>query len=198
MIGVYDHATSSDGNTWRDDKKLAGIKEPGTEFSGHYQVSGILGNRIVTFFNRHPNGDVDKRTDLYYLETSDFGKTWQDAAGKQLNVPLSEVDPGRIIDYAAQSRNVYLKDVNFDKFGNPLCLYLTSKSHKPGPEGGDREWKIAQWKNGDWVIRSVTTSDHNYDMGSLYIDGDLWKVVAPIGRGPQLTIWINPKVSYLF
>ena len=24
----------------------------------------------------HPNGDVDKRTDLYYLQSKDFGKTW--------------------------------------------------------------------------------------------------------------------------
>jgi hypothetical protein len=92
---------------------------------------------------------------------------------------------GRIFDYAFQGRNVYLKDVNFDKSGNPLCLYLTSKSHKPGPEGGDREWKIGQWKNGDRVIRSVTTLDHNYDMGSLYIESDLWKVIAPLRPGPQ-------------
>lgn len=179
------YETSEDGMTWTDDKKLAGIKEPGAEFSGHYQVSGILGDRMVTFFNRHPNGDVDKRTDLYYLETRDFGKTWQDASGKKLSVPLSTMEPGRIVDYASEDRNVYLKDVNFDKSGNPLCLYLTSKSHKPGPDGGDREWKIAQWKNKVWEIKSVTVSDHNYDMGSLYIDGDAWKVIAPIGSGPQ-------------
>ncbi len=179
------YETSTDGMTWTEDKKLAGVKEPGAEYSGHYQVSGILGDRIVTFFNRHPNGNVDKRTDLYYMETSDFGKSWQDAAGKKLSVPLSTMEPGRIMDYASKGKNVYLKDVNFDASGNPLCLYLTSKSHKPGPEGEDREWKIAQWKNKNWEIKSVTTSDHNYDMGSLYIAGDSWKVIAPVGIGPQ-------------
>ncbi len=179
------YETSEEGMTWSEDKKLAGIKEPGAEFSGHYQVSGILGDRIVTFFNRHPNGNVDQRTDLYYLETRDFGKTWQNAAGKKINVPLSKLEFGRIIDYASEGRNVYLKDVNFDKHGNPLCLYLVSTSHKPGPVGGDRGWKIAQWNNTYWKVIPVTVSDHNYDMGSLYVDGDSWKIIAPMGSGPQ-------------
>ena len=33
--------------------------------------------KLGTFFNRHPNGNVDKRTDLYYVETRDLGKTWR-------------------------------------------------------------------------------------------------------------------------
>lgn len=32
---------------------------------GHYQTSAAWGDKIGTFFNRHPNGDVDRRTDVY-------------------------------------------------------------------------------------------------------------------------------------
>jgi hypothetical protein len=36
------------------------------------------------------------------------------------------------------------------------------------------------------VFRSFTTSDHNYDHGSLYIEPDgMWRLIAPTEPGPQ-------------
>src|SRR5690606_26693349 len=64
--------TSKDGRTWTDDRKLAGIKAPKYGKAGHYQVSNHRGDFIFTFFNWHPDGNVDKRTNVYYLETRDF------------------------------------------------------------------------------------------------------------------------------
>ncbi len=178
--------TSPDGATWTDDVKLAGIVEDGATKSGHYQVSGKHGDLICTFFNRHPNGNVDKRTDLYYTQTTDFGKTWTTIDGKKLDLPMTTVECGaRLIDYASQGKNVYLKDLNFDKNGNPVCLYITSGGHEPGPKNAPREWCITYYDGSKWITKVICTSDHNYDMGSLYIDRSHWKVIGPTDVGPQ-------------
>jgi hypothetical protein len=178
--------TSRDGFAWTDDVKLAGIIEAGAQKSGHYQVSGKQGNRLCTFFNRHPNGNVDKRTDLYYAQTLDFGKTWTTIDGKVLDLPMTTVECGaRLIDYAAQKCNVYMKDLNFDKDGNPICLYVISKGHQPGPQNDPREWKVTYYDGMEWITNTICASDHNYDMGSIYVKGSTWTVVGPTGVGPQ-------------
>lgn len=178
--------TSEDGKTWTDDRKLAGIKRPSDTKSGHYQVSNRTGNKIVTFFNWHPNGNVDKRTNVYYVQTLDFGKTFETIEGKKLKLPIEEItSPARIMDYETQHTNVYLCDVDFDKDGNPVCLYVTSKGHEPGPQNGPREWHILHWNGKEWLDRIVCQSDHNYDMGSLIMNDATWRIVAPTDSGPQ-------------
>ncbi len=178
--------TSTYGFNWSEDIKLAGIREPGDERGGHYQVSNSTGNKIVTFFNRHPDGNVDRRTDLYYLQTNDFGRTWTDARGNPISIPLTNPDSkARVINYSKYNRNVYLKDVNFDENGNPACLYVTSGGHEPGPQNDPRKWMITRWTGNKWVTVHVCNSDHNYDMGSLYINGKDWQIIAPTAPGPQ-------------
>ena len=178
--------SSKNGVDWSDDVKLAGIIEEGAEKSGHYQVSGKKGILICTFFNRHPNGNVDKRTDLYYAQTMDFGNTWTTIDGIKLQLPMTTVDCGaQLVNYASEGKNVYMKDMNFDSNGNPICLYITSGGHKPGPENDPREWKITHYNGSIWQTRSICTSDHNYDMGSLYVDGKKWTVIGPTEVGPQ-------------
>jgi hypothetical protein len=180
------YESSKDGKSWTEDTFLAGIKEEGAEKSGHYQVSGKNGDLICTFFNRHPNGNVDKRTDLYYAQTLDFGKTWTTIEGKELQLPMTKVDCGaQLIDYASKAKNVYLKDLNFSKNGYPICLYITSEGHKPGPENDPREWRVTYFNGTSWQTHVVCKSDHNYDMGSLYINGMRWTVIGPTDDGPQ-------------
>ena len=180
------YETSPDGRTWTEDQKLAGIKGARETKSGHYQVSGHHGDTLATFFSRHPNGDVDRRTNLYYLQTTDFGKTWTTADGTPVAVPVTEVaSPSRVIDYESDKRNVYLKDMNFDQKGHPVALYLTSGGHEPGPDNDPREWCVTFFDGTAWKTTVITTSDHNYDMGSLRIDGTRWTVMAPTIDGPQ-------------
>lgn len=181
------YETSPDGLHWSEDKKLAGIAQNPGEKSGHYQVSGVCQDSIMgTFFNRHLNGDPDTRTDLYYIQTKDFGKNWQTVDGKSSSLPLTAVAiPERVIDYHSQGKNVYMKDMGFDAQGHPTCLYLTSNGHEPGPENGPYEWRISTWTGKKWRTTIIATSDHNYDMGSLFITGKTWKVVAPTGNAPQ-------------
>ena len=178
--------TSSDGLSWSEDQKLAGIKGRPMEQSGHYQVSYANQDKVATFFSRHPNGNVDKRTNLYYLQSLDMGQSWGSMEGQVLQIPITAVNsPALVHDYTSEGKNLYLKDMQFDALGNPVCLYLTSGGHEPGPKNSPREWKVSYWRDGQWHRRLITTSDHNYDMGSLWLEGDHWKVVIPAQRGPQ-------------
>ena len=171
--------TSPDGRTWNDPRKLAGM-------GGHYQVSGEHDGKIATFFNYHPDGDVDRRTNLYYAQTTDAGATWTTADGQSLALPLTEPrNPALVVDYESQGRLLYTCDLNFDAAGNPILLYVLSRDYRAGPAGGDREWTVAHWREGKWQFSTVTTSDHNYDMGSLYVLKDQWLVIAPTEPGPQ-------------
>lgn len=173
--------TSPDGRQWSPPKPLAQVGE------GHYQISGRRGSRIATAFNYHPTpGGLNARTNLYYLETDDVGATWRNAAGQPVATPITEVHNAALIhDYEAEQRLVYLKDLNFDAAGRPVILYLTSRGYAPGPESGPREWFTAHWLGMRWQIRPFTTSDHNYDYGPLYIEGDQWRTIAPTAPGPQ-------------
>jgi len=190
--------TSKDGVTWTDDKLLVAIPEIEGEKSGHYQTSNVFNGKVLgTFFNRHPNGIVDRRTDLYYIQTADFGITWTTVEEVKIELPLSDkASPSRVVDYASRQKNVYMKDMDFDSEGNPACLYIRSNGHEPGPKSAPYEWCITKWDGREWQTNVVTTSDHNYDMGSLYIMEEEWRIVGPteIGRqawgvGGELAVW---------
>ena len=171
--------TSADGRTWSDDRKLAGM-------GGHYQVSSVRDGKVASFFNYHPGGNVDKRTNIYYVQTEDFGKTWTTIDGKPLDLPLSTVDnPALAVDYAARGKNQYACDLNFDRAGRPLLLHVTSRGHEPGPENDPREFCLTRWDGRAWQTGTITKTDHNYDMGSVWVGGDEWKVIAPTLSGPQ-------------
>lgn len=77
-------------------------------------------------------------------------------------------------------------DLSWDRNGHPVMLYLNSTHHQPGPKGGPREWKITKWNGRSWETYPVATSDHNFDMGSLYIEKDVWRVIGPTDTGPQV------------
>ena len=112
---------------------------------------------------------------------------WQSVAGDTLSLPLTQVkNPALIKDYEKAGLNVYLKDIRFDADDRPVILFLTSRGFQSGPRNDPRWWMIARWDGKTWRINKITTSDNNYDMGSLWItsDGD-WHLIAPTGIGPQ-------------
>ncbi|MDT8389117.1 MAG: BNR-4 repeat-containing protein [Lentisphaeria bacterium] len=177
---LYWSVSDAEGGNWTQDRKLAGM-------GGHYQVSNEKDGKVITAFNMHPKGNVDQRTNLYFVQTDDGGKTWHTAAGEIVETPLTNPDcPALVRDYRSEKRLVYMKDIGFDGKGNPVILYLTSGSHQPGPKGAPRTWTIAHWTAGDWAFREITTSTHNYDMGSLYMEPDgTWRVIGPTEPGPR-------------
>ena len=174
--------TSRDGKKWSTWQRLATIA------NGHYQISGVTKRKAASAFNYHPKkGGFDCRTDLYYIETPDFGKTWRNANGQKLSLPLkSPKNHALVHNYESEGLKVYLKDIRFDQDERPIILYITSKGHEAGPKNDPRTWTTAYWTGKRWDIRPVTTSDNNYDMGSLYIEKDgTWCIIGPTETGPQ-------------
>ena len=185
--------TSPDGRSWGAHQKLAGM-------GGHYQISCRREKRICTAFNMHPDGKVDVRTNLYFVQTDDMGRVWRTVEGVPIATPMTAPHcPALVRDFQAEGRLVYVKDIDLDAQGNPVILVLTSADHKPGPSGDPRIWNVAHWTEGKWEFRDVTHSTHNYDMGSLYIEADgLWRVIAPTEPGPQhwgtggeMAMWVS-------
>lgn len=173
---------SADGRHWDGAVPLAQIEQ------GHYQISCARDGRIATALNYHPViGGLNARTNLYYLESRDGGRSWTNAQGQPLELPLREVhNPALVHDYQREGLLVYLKDMGFDREGRPVVLFLTSRHYASGPLGDPRIWRTARWTGDCWEIREAFGSDHNYDFGSLYLEpGGLWRVIAPTEPGPQ-------------
>jgi hypothetical protein len=172
-------STSPDGKDWAADQKFAGM-------GGHYQTSHQRGSRVITALNMHPGGDVDKRTNLYFLQTDDLGRTWRNVRGEPLQLPLAEPNcPALVRDYMAEKRLVYIHDLDLDHDGRPVILYITGASYKPGPPGDPRWWTIAHWLGDRWQFSEITCANHNYSTGSLYIEQGQWRIIGPTERGPQ-------------
>ena len=180
------YSVSKNGRNWSEPILLADIKEKGDKYSGHYQVSAAWSNKIVTCFNRHKNGNVDTRTNMYCLQTTDMGKTWTTVDGIEVDIPVTDLhNPSLVVDAQSQKKNLYIKDVNFDEKGNPIVLYLTSGGHRPGPANNPRQWYVGYWDGSNWNHYPITSSNHNYDSGSIWVDSHLWTVIAPTDAGPQ-------------
>ncbi|WP_246169105.1 BNR-4 repeat-containing protein [Rudanella paleaurantiibacter] len=192
------YVTSRDGIRWSAIRDIATIEE------GHYQTSHQHGRKVGTAFNMHPDTEkgagLDYRTNLYYIETTDFGQSWQTAGGQRVSLPVRETQNAALIhNYKAEGLNVYINDVAHDTKGNPVILYITSKGPEPGPDSGPYTWHVAHWTGKTWAIYPVTTSDHNYDMGSLYCEPDgTWRIIGPTGTGPQayntggeIAVWVS-------
>ncbi|MCK5803742.1 MAG: BNR-4 repeat-containing protein, partial [Lentisphaeria bacterium] len=174
--------TSQDGANWTKRTLVSHIE------MGQYQVSFRCGGKVGTAFNMHPRGKgLNWRTNLYYIETADFGKTWRTADGTTLAIPLkNEKNPALVADFRSKGRNVYMKDVNYDSQGNPIILAVTSGGYEPGPVNAPRIWTTARWTGTRWEVNEGFHSDNNYDTGPLYVETDTtWRVIAPTETGPQ-------------
>ncbi len=174
--------TSPDGRDWTEPEMLAHIE------MGHYQISWYHENKVGTAFNFHPKPKgLNWRTNLYYVETDDFGRTWKTVEGQRLELPLTRPDnPALVHDYRSEGLNVYMKDLAFDAQGRPVILYLTSGGWESGPVNDPRTWCTARWTGTDWELRGSIRSDNNYDTGSLYVERDeRWRIIGPTEPGPQ-------------
>jgi len=177
-------ASSRDGRTWSEPMLLAAINW------GHYQVSGRRDGKIGTAFNYHrphPDDGSHWRTNLYYLETDDFGQSWHNAAGGPIELPVVDPQNAALVHgYEKENLDVYMKDVVFDPDGRPVILYLTSGGNLAGPENDPRTWRIARWTGNGWAKHDVLVSDNNYDTGFLDVESpSLWRLIGPTEPGPQ-------------
>lgn len=95
---------------------------------GDYQITCRHGGRLASVFDYHPKPvGLNERANIYYTETRDHGQSWTTVTGEPLNLPLTEAkNPALAYDFRAESKLVYLKDLNFDSEGRPVILYLTT------------------------------------------------------------------------
>ena len=176
--------SNADGTQWTDRARLAYFN------GGHYQRAWQFGaEKVGVAFDQHPQGKgLNWRTDVFYMESDDFGRTWKNAAGETLALPLASRDnPALALSYADKGRNVYIKGVKFDAHGRPVVLSTVSRGYRAGPVDGPREWKLAKWTGSEWrEIDTGIRSDNNYDFAELYIDGERdWRIIGASEVGPQ-------------
>lgn len=178
--GLY-WKTSGDGVRWSESRKLA------FALQGHYQISWPWRGKLGAAFDVHPPPlGLNERTNLYYMESADFGESWKTADGRTVPLPVvEERSPALVRDYHAEKLLVYLKDLNYDSSGRPVIVYLTSKWHESGPKSGPRALTVARWTGKQWRYSKLGETDHNYDHGSLYIEAARWRFIGPTGAGPQ-------------
>jgi hypothetical protein len=174
--------TSKDGIKWNEWKEIANYD------MGHYQVSDYSNGKAGVAFDFHPNGKgLNWRTNLQYLQTKDFGRSWQTASGETVKLPIKEINnPALIYDFQKEKLNCYLSDLQMDKKGNPSILIIASKGYESGPANGPRNWHLFTHDKNGWKNSIVTISDNNYDMGSVYRESKkYWKIIGPSIDGPQ-------------
>ena len=173
--------SSSDGVNWEHYLPIGAIDR------GHYQIGAVTDGKVATMMNYHPLASgIDGRSNLYYIESIDRGKTWRSASGEPVTVPMSSPrNRALVLNTEEQNRLVFLKDLKFDDQGNPLLLYVTSHHHHHGPAGDPREWALSRFVDGQWRHSTITTCDHNYDYGSLDVHTKPWRLVATTDPGPQ-------------
>jgi hypothetical protein len=193
---------SSDGVAWSKWTRLGVIER------GHYQVSAAKAGKYASALNFHPKEvGSDGRTNLYYVETTDDGKTWHTAGGVDVTLPLSQINnPALVHDYhGVDHLRVFLIDMLFDGSGHPVIFYTTSKqcggavSCCNGPSDVPRTWTIARWTGTAWVITPFRNVDNNYDFGSLYFEADgTWRIIGnadpkpqPWNTGGEIAIWVS-------
>jgi hypothetical protein len=173
-------AHSVDGRTWTPDRKMAGI-------GGHYQTTDDSDGTLLTAFNRHPGGSVDRRTDLYYLQSRDGGDTWETVLGEPVTLPLTDPEnPARVREFEKERQLIYIHDLGLDGHRHPVILFIRSSDHRPGPPGDPRWWTVARWNGTEWKFTDVTPANHNYSTGLLDLTrGSRWRIVGPTTTGPQ-------------
>lgn len=174
--------TSEDARQWSEPLKLAHIE------AGHYQVTQPNGNRVGSAFNMHPKGQgLNWRTNLYYIESRDGGKTWTNVAGEPLELPVTDKDnPALVRDYQSDGRLCYMKCLRYSEAGHPIILHLTSGGYESGPGNDPRTFTTAAWNGQAWEFREAMQGDNNYDFASLDVlpNGD-WLLLGDTEPGPQ-------------
>ncbi|WP_102798919.1 BNR-4 repeat-containing protein [Bowmanella denitrificans] len=172
--------------------KLPGQKSTKLVSGGHYAVSHAKGKRLVVAYNSHGLGNsnpahVDSRSNLYFMESNDGGKTWMNSNGMSLDskFPLvTDSDDTRIMRYFFAENDpknwyIYLKDIKINIDGTINVLYVASKSADPTNTSARRELVLATKSDSGWFFNTVRTDiNHNYSTGFVADGGK--RIVFPV------------------
>lgn len=174
------HFTSSaDGLSWSRPTILATFGE------GQSCISGLHKGKVgVAITQRAPGMPPESREDLYYLETIDFGRTWQVYPRARIDLPLASADnPARILD--RENWRFFLRDLAFDGVGNPVIFYHLRHVRRQLTAPESRVWSTSRWTGREWESNATLFSDSDHDAGCLMVDRLLWTAYLPTPPGPQ-------------
>lgn len=180
-------ANSPDGRVWSEPVQLAAID------AGHTFVTARQLNKVGMALACYSAGqDPTAATNLYYLETPDAGKTWQDVKRANLKLPVTGEEPGlRAWEYRSIQWTVLLKDMGFTA-GRPVILYLNGRPATPG-QPPPAAWTTARFVPRGWESTGLLLASTLADPGQLYFEpANAWRLftarnapVAPARRGPK-------------
>lgn len=153
-----------------------------SRYIGNYAIASAAGEDVVVAFNLHLNGNVDDRTNLYYLHSTDSGETWLDLQNRELELPLTSANALNdiaVVEYHSegeQVRNrVYLKDISFHNSGVnklPIILFTSIKDQLKGYQprlNADIRLFSATAINEQWIFSEISQQvDHAYSTGMLH------------------------------
>jgi hypothetical protein len=211
----YDHHRESFWTTAADGRRLADavtwskpgqlnawtVGRDGPRYGhGNYQYTAACGTRVATVMNNWI-GRTRDRSNLFYLQSDDMGRTWQTADGKDFTPPVREVKCAALVrDFWGERLQVYVQHLTFDRQRRPVILVLTAPAGqtREGP-GGSRTWTVVHWLGDRWAFHPVTTSSNNFDCGTLYTEDDReWRIIGPTEPGPQrwrtggeIALWVS-------
>jgi hypothetical protein len=172
-------STSPDGLAWSKPQLLADFGK------GHTFISGRYNNKVGVMLTYQPEDKPGQFTNLYYLETSDFGRTWQAYPRKNIDVPLRSADgPAMVCNFGAEWRYL-LRDFVFDARGNPIVLYIMRHTKNVSSLPNTRIWYTTRWAIREWETTSTVRTDSDFDGGCISSEKIVWYMTVPTIAGPQ-------------
>jgi hypothetical protein len=185
---------AQDGVTWSEPRILADLGPRHRFVSGrHKDKLGLVFNASLN--ERHP----DLYTDLYYVESRDWGRSWHGADGQKIELPIRDADHFSLMrDYRSMKRITSIKDLNFDRMGNPTVLYMSTFAPGIKARRLRKTWYTARWFR-QWYMTGLIMSDHIEDSGCLLIDERMnWTLPAttdpglrPNVPGGDVVMWLS-------
>jgi hypothetical protein len=100
-------------------------------------------------------------------------------------VPLEGTsNPALVCDFGKDWR-FFLRDLQFDRAGRPVMLYILRHRRKALPAPESRIWSTSRWASREWETTGTLYSDQDYDAGCLLIERNLQYAVLPTDPGPR-------------
>lgn len=169
--------TSRDGVGWSAWQRLATIA------NGHYQISGVTERKAASAFNYHPKeGGLNYRTNLYYVETRDFGETWTIAHWTGIRWDIQPV--------TTSDNNYDMGSLFIEKDGAWSIIAPTETGPQPYNPGGEMAIWASKEKGMTWKrVKQITHNskrNHNYARACVHAHRDFYALWADgHGRKPS-------------
>lgn len=164
--GLSKRTTTDHGDTWSSETVIVDL----TGAHWFYVVTCASASVIHAFGTIYdPAPGTETRQHIYYLKSDDGTATWKKSDGSSYTLPIAA--PEKIYDTVTDESQIHACAV--DSEGNPYLLFS---------QGTGNSWtlKLLKLKSGVWTAYTITTHDHQWDIGTLliYSDSD-FRVIFP-------------------